>query len=149
MCKEGCSWCGKEAELRCCDCCIACGESCNCCRSPSISACLDSICCERKVMCFSLLIIMCNKKSNGCRFISLIHKHVRQKVIYGNNWTRIMQFYDSVYFYFCVCKVSQIQAVNFLRILDPVRIYTHKFFIFIVLWVLLIPNIWVKSEFFL
>ena len=49
LCSEGCGVCGKEAQLQCCECCVGCSETCNCCKNPSLEACLDSICPARRV----------------------------------------------------------------------------------------------------
>ncbi|XP_064613171.1 uncharacterized protein LOC135476954 [Liolophura sinensis] len=40
--------CGKEEQPQCCECCISLSESCDCCKSPSVTSCLDSVCPNRK-----------------------------------------------------------------------------------------------------
>ena len=42
-----CSCCGKEDDPRCCECCIALSDACNC-RTPTVDQCLDS-CCPKRV----------------------------------------------------------------------------------------------------
>lgn len=67
MCRENCNWCGKEGEP-CCECCLSCAESANCCKSPNISACLDSICPARKQLSCTDIILCecCSNQDGGC-----------------------------------------------------------------------------------
>ncbi|ELU13760.1 hypothetical protein CAPTEDRAFT_190345 [Capitella teleta] len=58
---------GKEGDP-CCECCVACGESCNCFSSPSLEGCLDSICPARRTMSFSEIVQCrcCNDPNQQC-----------------------------------------------------------------------------------
>lgn len=63
----GTTCCGKEGDP-CCECCIACGESCNCCGSPNLEGCLDSICpTRRKTECADVVQCRCcTDPEQGC-----------------------------------------------------------------------------------
>ncbi|KAK2170268.1 hypothetical protein LSH36_3g00057 [Paralvinella palmiformis] len=64
MCAYG-QCCGKEGDP-CCECCIACSESLNCCRSPNIEACLDSCCPARRQMdCVDIIMCQCCADPNN------------------------------------------------------------------------------------
>jgi len=66
VCKQSCGCCGKEGEP-CCECCSSFSECCAC-DSPSLTACLDSICPSRKQMDFGDFVTCqcCSDPNNQC-----------------------------------------------------------------------------------
>lgn len=67
ICRQSCYCCGKEGEP-CCQCCATLAEMCSCCDSPSLQACLDSICPARKQMDFGDFVTCqcCTDPNNTC-----------------------------------------------------------------------------------
>ncbi|XP_013379640.1 keratin-associated protein 5-5 [Lingula anatina] len=61
-----CNCCGKEGEPQCCECWIGFAECCNCCRSPNIESCLDSVCPQRRSMDFADIVTCQCCGEGGC-----------------------------------------------------------------------------------
>jgi len=67
ICRDCLFCCGKEDDPRCCQCCIAIGDACDC-QTPTVNKCLDSCCPKRNLDCVGFLLCQCctNSKSGGC-----------------------------------------------------------------------------------
>jgi len=67
VCVKTCRCFGKEGEPCCDTCCAELGDCCNCCASPSLTACLDSICPARQQMdCADIVTCQCCADNQCC-----------------------------------------------------------------------------------
>ncbi|KAK7087362.1 uncharacterized protein [Littorina saxatilis] len=58
--------CAKDEDAQSCECCLAMAEACNCCKSPSITSCLDACCPNRKrITCVDIIMCQCCASEGG------------------------------------------------------------------------------------